>query len=205
MNSPFSFLAGGGEMGTLMRAHDWQTTPLGPPDTWPMALKTMVRVMLSSNHPMFIWWGDELIQFYNDSYRQTLGPERHPSALAQPGRICWAEAWDLIGPEIERIMAGGPAAWHDDRLIPLTRHGRREDIWWTYGYSPIEDEGGVRGVLAIVNDVTHNHLLRQRLEQTHHALFDTMDEGFGMIEMIDDAHGKAVAYLFVEANPAFAR
>jgi PAS domain S-box-containing protein len=205
LNSPFSFLAGGGEMGALMRAHDWQATPLGPPDAWPMALKTMVRVMLSSNHPMFIWWGDELIQFYNDSYRQTIGPERHPSALAQPGRICWAEAWDLIGPEIERIMAGGPAAWHDDRLIPLTRHGRREDLWWTYGYSPIEDEGGVRGVLAIVNDVTHSHLLRQRLEQTHHALFDTMDEGFGMIEMIDDANGKAVDYLFVEANPAFAR
>ena len=192
-------------MGALMRAHDWQATPLGLPDTWPMALKTMVRVVLSSNHPMFIWWGDELIQFYNDSYRKTLGPERHPSALGQPGRDCWTEAWDLIGPEIECIMAGGPAAWHDDRLIPLTRHGRREDIWWTYGYSPIEDEGGVRGVLAIVNDVTHSHLLRQRLEQTHHALFDTMDEGFGMIEMIDDANGKAVDYLFVEANPAFAR
>jgi len=198
-------MAGGGEMGALMRTHDWQATPLGLPDTWPMALKTMVRVVLSSNHPMFIWWGDELIQFYNDRYRQTLGPERHPSALGQPGRDCWEEAWDLIGPEIECIMAGGPAAWHDDRLIPLTRHGRREDIWWTYGYSPIEDDGGVRGVLAIVNDVTHSHLLRQRLEQTHHALFDTMDEGFGMIEMIDDADGKAIDYLFVEANPAFAR
>ncbi|WP_343025194.1 PAS domain S-box protein [Massilia sp. MP_M2] len=205
MNSQSSFLTGGGEMGALMRAHDWQATPLGLPDTWPMALKTMVRVVLSSNHPMFIWWGSDLIQLYNDSYRQTLGPERHPSALGQPGRVCWAEAWDLIGPEIEHIMAGGPGAWHDDRLIPLTRHGRREDIWWTYGYSPIEDERGVRGVLAIVNDVTHSHLLRQRLEQTHHALFDTMDEGFGMIEMIDDAHGKAVDYLFVEANPAFAR
>jgi hypothetical protein len=64
LTSPFSFLAGGGEMGALMRAHDWQATPLGPPDTWPMTLRTMVRVVLSSNHPMLIWWGDELIQLY---------------------------------------------------------------------------------------------------------------------------------------------
>lgn len=107
MNSNFSFLAGGGEMGALMRAYDWQHSPLGPPDGWPSTLKTVLRVLLSSNHPMFIWWGDDLIQFYNDGYRQTLGPERHPAALGQPGRPCWEEAWDLIGPDIERVMRKG--------------------------------------------------------------------------------------------------
>ena len=45
---------------------------------------------------MFIWWGPELIQLYNDAYRQTMGPERHPSALGQPGRECWREIWDII-------------------------------------------------------------------------------------------------------------
>jgi len=205
LNSRFSFLAGGGEMGALMRAHDWQATPLGAPDTWPTTLKTMVRVVLSSNHPMFIWWGDDLIQFYNDSYRQTLGPERHPSALGQAGRACWEEAWDLIGPDIDAVMASGASAWYEDRLVPLTRNGRREDVWWTYGYSPIEDDAGIHGVLVICNDVTQGHLLRERLEQTNHALIDTMDEGFGLLEMIDDADGNAVDYLFVEANRAFAR
>ena len=62
LNSRISFLAGGGEMGALMRAHDWQATPLGDPATWPSTLKTVVRLLLSSNHPMFIWWGDDLIQ-----------------------------------------------------------------------------------------------------------------------------------------------
>jgi len=51
------FLNGGGAMGALMRAHDWSVTPLGPPDTWPQPLKICVRLMLNSNHPMFIWWG----------------------------------------------------------------------------------------------------------------------------------------------------
>jgi len=205
LNARFDFLAGGGEMGALMRAHDWAGTPVGVPDTWPSTLKTVVRLILSSNHPMFIWWGDDLIQFYNDGYRQTMGPERHPMALGQPGKACWEEAWDLIGPDIERVMAGGAPAWYEDRLVPLTRFGRREDVWWTYGYSPIEDETGIHGVLVICNDVTRDHELRDRLEQTNHALIETMDDGFCLIEILRDAQGQAVDYLFVEANKAFAR
>ena len=197
-------MAGGGEMGALMRAYDWQASPLGAPDTWPSTLKTVVRVLLSSNHPMFIWWGDDLIQFYNDGYRATMGPERHPAALGMPGRPCWEEAWDIIGPDIERVMSGDGSVWHEDRLVPLTRNGRREDVWWTYGYSPIEDEAGIHGVLVICNDVTQDHLLRARLEQTNHALIDTMDDGFCLLDMIDDENGRAVDYLFVEANRAFA-
>jgi len=200
-----TFLAGGGEMGALMRAHDWHNSPLGPPEGWPSTLKTLLRVLLSSNHPMFIWWGDELIQFYNDGYRHTMGPERHPAALGQAGRACWEEAWDLIGPDIERVMNEGASAWYEDRLVPLTRNGRREDVWWTYGYSPIEDEAGIRGVLVICNDVTRDHLLRERLQQTNHALIETMDDGFCMLEMIHDEHGNAVDYAFIEANHAFAR
>ena len=38
------FLSGGGEIGTLMRAHDWSATPLGPPELWQEGLKTLVGV-----------------------------------------------------------------------------------------------------------------------------------------------------------------
>ena len=101
--------------------------------------------MLNTNHPMFIWWGPDLIQFYNDAYRQTMGPERHPSALGQKGRECWAEIWDIIGPQIEHVMAGSGATWHEDQLVPVTRHGRLEQVYWTYGFSPIDDDEGVGG------------------------------------------------------------
>nr|QQZ50005.1 hypothetical protein JKL49_25735 [Phenylobacterium glaciei] len=75
------FLAGGGEMGERIRLFDWRKTALGAPERWPQSLKTTVRLLLSSGHPMLIWWGEDLIQFYNDAYLQSLGPERHPSAL----------------------------------------------------------------------------------------------------------------------------
>jgi PAS domain S-box-containing protein len=159
------FLAGGGEMGALTRGHDWSATPIGPPDSWPQSLRTAVRILLSTNHPMFIWWGEGLIQFYNDAYRQTMGPERHPGALGQPGRECWAEIWPIIGPQIEQVMSGGGATWNENQLIPVTRHGRLERVWWTYGYSPIDEADGVGGVLVVCRDVTREHLAAAALRE----------------------------------------
>ena len=30
---------------------------------------------------MFLWWGPELIQFYNDGYRPSIREDKHPGAL----------------------------------------------------------------------------------------------------------------------------
>jgi PAS domain S-box-containing protein len=167
INRPTSadFLAGGGEMGALTRAYDWSASPLGAPETWPQSLRTAVRILLNTNHPMFIWWGPKLIQFYNDAYRQTMGPERHPSALGQGGRECWAEIWDVIGPQIEKVMGGGGATWNENQLIPVTRHGRLEQVYWTYGYSPIDEDDGIGGVLVVCRDVTRDYLAAVALRE----------------------------------------
>ncbi|MBR0967496.1 PAS domain-containing protein [Bradyrhizobium diazoefficiens] len=172
------FLAGGGEMGALTRAFDWSTTPIGSPDTWPQSLRVTVRLVLTSRHPMFIWWGPDLIQFYNDAYRATMGPERHPSALGARGRECWAEIWDIIGPQIEYVMSGQGATWHEDQLVPVTRHGRREDVWWTYSFGPIDLDGKVGGVLVVCKDVTSEHMGREALhlinEELKHRVKNTL-------------------------------
>ncbi|WP_245485912.1 hypothetical protein [Rhizobium leguminosarum] len=81
------------------------------------------------------------------------------------GQECWAEIWDIIGPQIEYDMAGKGSTWDEDRLVPVTRNGAREDVWWTYGYRPIEDEEGIRGVLVVCKDVTSEHLAKQALKQ----------------------------------------
>src|ERR1700761_6796095 len=159
------FLAGGGEMGALVRAYDWSLSPVGRPEKWPQSLRTALRLLLNTNHPMFIWWGPHLIQFYNDGYRQTMGPERHPSALGQNGRECWAEIWDIIGPQIEQVMSGGGATWHENQLVPVTRHGRLEQVYWTYGFSPIDEDDGVGGVLVVCRDVTKDHLAALALRE----------------------------------------
>jgi PAS domain S-box-containing protein len=159
------FLKGGGEMGARMRAHDWAATPLGAPETWPQPLKTAIRLLLNTGHPMYIWWGPELLCFYNDAYRQSIGAERHPSSLGQPGRAVWDEIWEIIGPQIDQVMSGGGATWHENALVPITRDGKREDVYWTYSYGPIDDPEtptGVGGVLVVCTETTQTVLAERR-------------------------------------------
>ena len=107
-----------------------------------------------------------------------MGPERHPSALGARGRDCWDEIWDIIGPQIEYVMAGHGATWHEDQLVPVTRHGRREDVWWTYSFGPIDVEGKVGGVLVVCKDVTSEHRAREALnlinEELKHRVKNTL-------------------------------
>src|SRR5436305_13488232 len=98
-----SFLAGGGEMGARMREMDWSRTSLGPPELWPRSLKTAVRIMLTSRQPMFVWWGEELVNLYNDAYKAIVGG-RHPEALGMPAAQLWREIWDQVGPRAESAI-----------------------------------------------------------------------------------------------------
>src|ERR1700759_291013 len=200
------FLAGGGEMGALTRAYDWSATPLGKPETWPQSLRTALRIVLNTNHPMFIWWGPELIQFYNDAYRQTMGPERHPSALGQRGRECWAEIWDVIGPQIEQVMSGGGPTWHEDQLVPVTRYGRLEQVYWTYGYSPIDEDDGIGGVLVVCRDVTREYLAAAALREREAELARVQQIGrIGGLEvdlMTGFRNRRSPEYLLIHGLPA---
>ena len=188
---PLDFLSGGGEMGALMRQHDWRGSSLGVPEQWPQALRTAVRLILNTGHPMYIWWGPDLACLYNDAYRASIGPERHPGSLGQPARAVWAEIWDIIGPQIEQVMSGGGATWHVDHLVPITRHGRREDVYWTYSYSPIDDDGapnGIGGVLVVCSETTAQMeaarvLTRQRDRLT--ALFEQAPIFMALLEGAD--------------------
>ncbi len=172
------FLAEGGEMGALTRGFDWSKTPLGPPETWPQSLRVTVRLVLTTRHPMFIWWGPELIQFYNDAYRETMGPERHPERLGTTRPRLLGRDMGHHRPQIEYVMTGQGATWHEDQLVPVTRYGRREDVWWTYSFSPIDLEGKVGGVLVVCRDVTSEHMGREALnlinEELKHRVKNTL-------------------------------
>jgi PAS domain S-box-containing protein len=173
-----AFLLGGGEMGARIRAHDWSRTSLGPPEGWSAGLKTTLRAALTTRHPIFIFWGEEHLCLYNDAYSASLGPEKHPAILGMPARAAWAEIWSVIGPQIERVMAGGEATWHENQYLPIIRHGGLQEVYWTYSYGPIHDEaapGGIGGVLVIVSETTAQvRAEREKAAEARHllSLFD---------------------------------
>ncbi|RYZ42243.1 MAG: PAS domain S-box protein [Myxococcaceae bacterium] len=163
--------SGNGEMAALMRAKDWTASPLGPVEGWPISLRTLVRTMLHSRHPMFLWWGSRLIQFYNDAYVPSFGRGKHPSALGQPGRDCWPEIWPIIGPQIDDVMHAGKASWNEDQLVPIYRNGTLEEVYWTYGYSPVFDDAGrIGGTLVVCTETTTRVLGERALRQKEEHL-----------------------------------
>jgi PAS domain S-box-containing protein len=159
-----SRIAGLGEMADLVRQFDWAKTPLGPVESWSDILMTTVNLLLASRHPMFLWWGPDLIQFYNDGYRLSLRADKHPSSLGQPGIECWPEIWPIIGPQIESVMGKGESTWNINQLVPINRNGKLEEVYWTYSYSPVrEKDGSVQGTLVVCSECTEQVLSERRL------------------------------------------
>jgi len=105
---------------------------------------------------MFLWWGEELIQFYNDAYRPSLGNKgKHPKALGQKAVDSWPEIWDIIYPLIHQVLTTGKATWSEDQLVPIYRNGRIEDVYWTFEYSPVRgDTDKIEGVLVVCQETT---------------------------------------------------
>lgn len=157
-------------MGELSRKKDWASTALGPPRNWPQSLRTTLGNLLSSPFPMFLFWGEDLICFYNDAYRPSLGNNgKHPSILGMGAREAWPEVWDDIGPMIDRVMKRGEQVWNEDTLFPIFRNGHMEDTYWTFGYSPVHNGSGIpAGVLAVCTETTAAVRSKERLMESEH-------------------------------------
>jgi diguanylate cyclase (GGDEF)-like protein/PAS domain S-box-containing protein len=143
-------------MARLVRERRWAATSLGSIERWSRSLKTVVDLLLASEFPLVALWGPELVQIYNDGYREIMAG-KHPEGLGQPTRECWPEVWLINEPIYRRVFAGETLTF-EDKLFPIVRRGRREDAWFTLSYSPLRNEDGrVAGVLVIVFETTERH------------------------------------------------
>ena len=148
------FLLGGGELGALMRQHDWARTLLGPPEQWPQSLRMAVRIMLTSLQPIWIGWGKELIYLYNDPYKSIIGG-KHPWALGRPTREVWHEIWSDIEPLLATATGGDRGTYVESQLLIMERNGYPEETYYTFSYSPIpDDDGRVGGIICANSDDT---------------------------------------------------
>jgi signal transduction histidine kinase len=157
-------LVGGNEMGELMRAFDWASSPVGPVESWPQSLRTALNILLDSRYPMYVAWGPQFVQFYNDGYRPILGATKHPAALGRSTRETFAEIWDFIGPMFEEVMRSGRPTYLEDQILPLDRNGYVEECYFTFCYSAVRMESGeVGGVFVTVSENTARVLGERRL------------------------------------------
>lgn len=168
-NTDLQFLSRGGEMGKLIREKDWSKTVVGSPENWPQSLRTTLSIILNSKFPMFLFWGPELICFYNDAYRPSLGNDgKHPNILGERAEEYWKEIWKDIKPLIDQVLEKGEATWNEDLLLPIYRNGKMEDVYWTFSYSPVNDESGkTAGVFITCTETTEKVNVLKELNESN--------------------------------------
>ncbi len=185
VTNEWQFFRDGGKAGELIRSIDWELNPLGKPSQWPSALRTTVGMLLHSQHPMFLWWGQELIQFYNDAYAVSLGPDKQPAAMGQRGAECWQEIWPIIWPQIDDVMSRGISSWNEDHLVPIWRNNRIEDVYWTYGYSPVFDDAYAIGGTLVVCTETTAKVLNERRSSVLYALSEELHAAVNVSDIFE--------------------
>jgi signal transduction histidine kinase/DNA-binding response OmpR family regulator len=161
LQSELSFLSGGGEMGERIRRADWSKTPLGPAQHWPKSLRTCVRIILTSRQPMFVWWGRDLINLYNDAYKAIVGG-KHPEALGQPASLVWREIWDQVGPRAESAIRNNSGTYDEALLLIMERNGYREETYYTFSYSPVPNDEDTTGGLICANTDDTQRIIGER-------------------------------------------
>jgi signal transduction histidine kinase len=179
LETPFT---GPGDARRLARAVRWEETPLGPPAGWPPALRTLVRTALATPIPIAIWAGPELTLIHNDAYAPILG-DREAWAMGRPGREVWAEVWDSLGPELERVVKTGTAARYQDRPYVLRRSGREETAYLTFTLAPVVADDGQ--IVAVFNPCEETTLVVSERLRAGNALGELGEKQAFLLRLSD--------------------
>lgn len=93
--------------------------------------------------------------------------------------------------------------------ITLIRNGKEEELYFDFIYKPYYETGSnekASGIISVGHDVTEKVLSRKKIkesEEKYSTLFNAMDQGFCVLELIFDEQDKPVNYKFLEINPVF--
>jgi signal transduction histidine kinase len=193
------------QVGQLFIDTDWASTPLGPVQQWPQSLRIAVSICLNSRFPMFVWWGPDLINIYNDAYAPMLG-KKHPSAMGRPARASWDDIWPSLAPQVEGVMQRGEPSWNERVLLVTERNGFTENAWFTWSYSPIyKEDGTIGGLFCAVSEETarvqaeaeRDRLMREAQDAAR-SLRTWFDNAPGFIALL-----RGPDYVFEMVNKAY--
>jgi PAS domain S-box-containing protein len=176
MTTSLSFMNNGGEIGALMRAHDWSTSCLGDPHAWPQSLRSVVSACINSPILGAVLWGPNLCMLYNDAYIPSLA-DRHPAALGKPVAEVWGSIWDQVAPQFHEAMKTGVGFSSTNVELTILRNGQLEQTIWNFSAAPITGEDGtIAGLFNQGIEITEQVHRERAIHQAKESLERTVDE-----------------------------
>lgn len=164
---------------------NWSVSPFGKPESWPTSLKLTLNTLFNTRHAVCLFWGEKNLFFYNDGFIPILGSVKHPKAMGQAASEVWSEVWDIVSPEVDKVMKTGESSWSVDKLLPITRPGKSSEAYFTYSCSPVIDENGsIRGTLIICVENTERVLSEKKLVTTQKELVEALERFKQMSESL---------------------
>ncbi|KAH7327638.1 hypothetical protein B0J17DRAFT_722634 [Rhizoctonia solani] len=150
----------------LIDTFDWENSPLGPRDKWPMGLKLMIQYLMEKPIPSSILWGwPHQVIIYNDPYAKMIGA-KHPGIFGQPGKHAWGEQWSSFSPVLDLVKSGKSTYKTDDQVFfnSLTDLQLPEEIYHSWHYTPIwQEDGTVGGIWNTSWETTTKVIAERRL------------------------------------------
>jgi len=172
------------------------------------ASEAMLKAVLDTI-PVRVFWKD-----LESRYLGCNAPFARDAGLAAPedllGRddyqMGWREQADLYRADDRQVMDTGVAKMNYEEPQTTPDGGR---IWLRTSKIPLRNAAGaVFGVLGTYEDITERKRAEEALrasEARFRALFEAMEEGVALHEVVLDANGKLVDYVIVDVNPAYER
>ncbi|TPQ15792.1 SpoIIE family protein phosphatase [Streptomyces sporangiiformans] len=153
-----------GAFGELLAGIDWAATPLGPTVSWPGPLVDTLRLMLTSEHEMALYWGAEFATLYNQGSTPIVGA-KHPWALGRPYKEVFPEVWaDPVSSHFHYVTGTRKPLLVPEELLIMERHGFLEQCYFDSAFQPVLlDDGTAGGVLQILTETTGRVLGERRL------------------------------------------
>ncbi len=150
---------------------------------------------------------DLIFEFANPQYRKLLGIDHNID-----GKPLLEVAPDIAPALLETIKK---AAFQGERfvtyeipiLLDWDEKGTAYTKYFNLVYEPLHAENHQpNGLVCFAFEVTEQVKVRQKIqesEEKYRRLFERMDQGFCILEMIFDANDKPLDYRFLEVNPTF--
>ena len=185
---------------TLLEAIDWRDTCMGERAAWPRSLETLLALMMRSRRPQYLVWGPTYRFFYNAPFLPVMGI-KHPAGFGQPMHEVWPEVWEEIAPLVQSCIQEGRSHYFKDRPFVLRRHGYDEKTYFSFSYTPVQDdEGKCAGLMCVLSERTDEVAAEKRMAEEREKLLHLFDQAPGFLCVTSGPQ-----HTITLVNPAFER